>query len=508
MASRTDGGDRPDPAPWPFFELWTVPAMMLVLVAVQLVTVLRAAPARYFLVDSQAEPCTGRAAYRWAGREALALALSVYTGLSIAGALGDPPPPFESWPEEGEGGAAADNLTWFYDLAFTLALICSPSFSAALRWSVWTRWTRWSVWQSVGRARHWVVLLAFCLVIVGGAMNRLRGGWAPFHPDGKPGGDFEGRMLLGVPTGLLVLLLTGQPVLALHSALMFYQGTLMGWGCYQGMGRGAAAPADWSDCARDNKRWGMFDFFLGEAQEDWAPCGGAGGGVPGFEPCSLSNRKYRRDFCAMALRGLAWTLPPGAAMHRAGYGPTVALGGVMYALSDDLSYRLQEATHLPGKQPSDHDETPGAAPYLFSREFLLSNETTWGAYLWLLVIASILAGARAAKPGPEPLPEPAAPIGYRHSRLAETSDSLRAIRDSLLVREDDAGGGSLQRAAAAQPPEDCCDASCVRWLRLAPAGSWPVAFCRVLDRMRAPPPRHLTAVAAAAELLKRRGVRQ
>ena len=78
-------------------------------------------------------------------------------------------------------------------------------------------------------------------------------------------------MLLGVPTGLLVLLLTGQPVLALHSALMFYQGTLMGWGCYQGMGRGAAAPTDWSDCARDNKRWGMFDFFLGEAQEDWPP---------------------------------------------------------------------------------------------------------------------------------------------------------------------------------------------------------------------------------------------
>ena len=83
------------------------------------------------------------------GHEALALALSVFTGLSIAGALGDPPPPFESWPEEGEGGAAADNLTWVYDLAFTLALISSPSFSAALRWSVWARWTRWA-WRRCG----------------------------------------------------------------------------------------------------------------------------------------------------------------------------------------------------------------------------------------------------------------------------------------------------------------------------------------------------------------------
>ena len=39
--------------------------------------------------------------------------------------------------------------------------------------------------------------------------NRDRGGWAPLevawhHGDNKPGGDFEGRMLIGLPTGLLV----------------------------------------------------------------------------------------------------------------------------------------------------------------------------------------------------------------------------------------------------------------------------------------------------------------
>jgi hypothetical protein len=31
--------------------------------------------------------------------------------------------------------------------------------------------------------------------------------------------------------------------------------------------RGTAAPHDWLDCATDPARWGMDDFFLGQAEE-------------------------------------------------------------------------------------------------------------------------------------------------------------------------------------------------------------------------------------------------
>ena len=42
------------------------------------------------------------------------------------------------------------------------------------------------------------------------------------------------------------------------------------------------------------------------------------------------------------MRGLAWTVPVGTAMLRAGYGPLVGVGGVMMASIYDSSYRLEE----------------------------------------------------------------------------------------------------------------------------------------------------------------------
>lgn len=60
------------------------------------------------------------------------------------------------------------------------------------------------------------------------------------------------------------------------------------------------------------------------------------GGGKATPACGLTNRKYRRDFAGLGLRGLAWLLPAGLGMKSAGYGWTVLLGGVFMAAVYDM----------------------------------------------------------------------------------------------------------------------------------------------------------------------------
>ena len=80
----------------------------------------------------------------------------------------------------------------------------------------------------------------FCIIVAGGCANRMRGGWRPFGEMDSVANDWLhklGRMSMAAPTGCFVLLLSGQPALALMITLCCLIGSEPGWGCYYGMGR-------------------------------------------------------------------------------------------------------------------------------------------------------------------------------------------------------------------------------------------------------------------------------
>ena len=93
----------------------------------------------------------------------------------------------------------------------------------------------------------------------------------------------------------------------------------------------------------------------------------------------------------MSLRGLAWLLPPGLAMQRAGYGWTVALGGFAMAPVYDFAYRLMANKQLQWSVDSRSKKTFVCSVgdgYVCTSQFFYNQETLWGAYhvLWWSLI--------------------------------------------------------------------------------------------------------------------------
>ena len=91
---------------------------------------------------------------------------------------------------------------------FLASLLSSPPFTAALR-------RRWGDWWAGARARGLspLLLLFFGCIVLGGCANRVRGGWAPLGSDVHE--FLNGRMVMAFSTGYFVLVLSGQPVVAL-----------------------------------------------------------------------------------------------------------------------------------------------------------------------------------------------------------------------------------------------------------------------------------------------------
>ena len=155
-----------------------------------------------------------------------------------------------------------------------------------------------------------VAMLMVLLPILGGCLNRFRGGWQLF---GLNPGDTLKRLSLALPTGFIFhIILGGDAWLGIALSVFSFLGLIEGWGCYFSM----AEKFPWSvlhphtDCAYLEHRYGMFDFFLGKPNISWT-----------------REEAWNRDYAGMSMRGLAWTLPLGIAMHAGGHGSLWMLAG-------------------------------------------------------------------------------------------------------------------------------------------------------------------------------------
>eukprot|EP01051_Picozoa_sp_SAG22_P003498 SAG22_NODE_171_length_16646_cov_6.580528_14_plen_768_part_00 len=251
-----------------------------------------------------------------------------------------------SW-REGEYG---DVVLFTLELLFVLSLLKSRPFVAALK-------TGWWDGGEVADKLRLALLLTVVLLVVGGGCNRMRGGWRPYGSLGSGvehilGGEIDGRrMLFAVPTGLFVMLLSGQPVLALLVAQATLVGSQPGWGCYFQMARDDGTGS--TNCVDGvnhvstevhGARDGMWDWLLGWQSHTWEilpPTSNSSCTIclhvlapSTFPTCPshtavrhcgfvLANRAWRYAYAGMALRGVVWWLPPGFAMRSSGYGVTV-----------------------------------------------------------------------------------------------------------------------------------------------------------------------------------------
>jgi len=132
-------------------------------------------------------------------------------------------------------------------------------------------------------------LLCIVVIVGGGFINRMRGGWLNIHP----GDDLPVRTLSSSFLGIVAAIGAGRPMLLPAVWFTAYFGLIEGWGCYFGMGRGTTA------CSHTS-RHGMFDWLIGQAgtEDEW-----------GF------TRRFIYCYCGMFLRGLCWTGPPGVLIN-------------------------------------------------------------------------------------------------------------------------------------------------------------------------------------------------
>lgn len=123
----------------------------------------------------------------------------------------------------------------------------------------------------------------------------------------------------------------------------------IGWGTYMGIGHN---PTNY------RSRIGVFDWLLGHDQPGW-----------GFA------QRWCRGYAGMALRGLAWTMPPGLLMYLHGYGWQAMLSGVL------MSFVYELCNEVPPSSIGNPDFGAG----------IPLAELVWGSFVWLTLIASALA---------------------------------------------------------------------------------------------------------------------
>lgn len=181
------------------------------------------------------------------------------------------------------------------------------------------------------------VLFIALIGLVGGVLNRVRGGGFPwFYIKGAT----KARLLFTAPLTVLVawLLLDGVDLTtAIYlSPLLFAElwlGVLLGWGSYTDLGR---MPEPDNEFLKP-----LLDSTLGDESTDVLP------EDAGFVEM-LRSKRWWRDFVGLSLRGLVWTLPAGfvATMAAGFFGgvwcPAALWGfsGIAMGVIYEVSWRL------------------------------------------------------------------------------------------------------------------------------------------------------------------------
>ena len=208
------------------------------------------------------------------------------------------------------------------------------------------------IWQATGKNVGFFILVCV-LPVVGGFLNRIRGGWTPtvltWLPEVFSHTDTCRRLFFAIPTGILVGILTRKPKLVMLSMIWLYIGAWVGWGCYMSIGH---SPGDYAS------REGVFDWLLNrQLSENWQ-----------------FWRRWRREIVGMSLRGLLWTYPLGLYFMNTlgGYRTFLfALGGLMMGNVYNIGWLV----------PFHGDGN-------FAQGTALS-EFLWGFTMWFLVIVSL-----------------------------------------------------------------------------------------------------------------------
>jgi len=211
---------------------------------------------------------------------------------------------------------------------------------------------------------RWPVTRVVCCLVVfpilGGLLNRIRGGWRPL---GLIQGDTLARLLISSGVALYARWVGGvSPQLVSMTILLTFLGLLVGWGCYFSMGRPLDSPVplpegSHTDCIDEPDRFGCFDLILGVPELEWT-----------------AFRRWRRDIAGMSLRGYIWMLPVGVGFAVAGFGNLVLTAGVLMGLIYELGY-----------------DTPSTLPN-FGQGSAVAE--FYMGYFWFLVVAAAVLGRR------------------------------------------------------------------------------------------------------------------
>eukprot|EP00055_Hartaetosiga_balthica_P005409 m.15830 g.15830 ORF g.15830 m.15830 type:complete len:406 (+) comp4529_c1_seq1:103-1320(+) len=173
------------------------------------------------------------------------------------------------------------------------------------------------------------------------------------------------RLLMALPTGALVHLITRDAKLSLVFTFLTFASIFIGWGTYFSLGY---------DEEGYNSRSGFLDWMLGRELQGWD-----------------WNRRWIRDFAGMGVRGLLWTLPAGHFLYRNGYSWKFSISGaVMPAI-----YTLANWPH--GLWTADNWQPLECSIPSFSQDWAFSKGTPmaeflFGAWLWLCLLLAIVPG--------------------------------------------------------------------------------------------------------------------
>lgn len=172
------------------------------------------------------------------------------------------------------------------------------------------------------------VLATLAAPILGGWLNRLRGGCCTYWPHIPPsfnepdGGnvithDGPQRLIMSGGTGLAVAVAVGRAGKGSLVVLLFVVATffsfLVGWGSYFSMGRSNEYKG----------RVGAFDWLVGNPAEDWD-----------------FDRLYARDMVALSLRGALETIPTGLLLLLLGFGYLPLISGLFMGPIYDIAFRI------------------------------------------------------------------------------------------------------------------------------------------------------------------------
>ncbi|XP_019619809.1 PREDICTED: uncharacterized protein LOC109466526 [Branchiostoma belcheri] len=185
------------------------------------------------------------------------------------------------------------------------------------------------------------------------------------------------RLIMAVPTGLVVWLGSQNYRAGLVVCLMTWFSLYVGWGSYMSVG---------DDITGYNSRSGVFDWALGRQMQNWS-----------------YPRRVVRDYTGMSLRGLVWTTPQGYVLYHLGLGwcPSAsgALMGLVYFAGNHGNVTLCHHSAC--------------------------SEYLWGFWVWLVLLTSSLYGAvtraRASYPDVHPesslVPPPSSKLDSTFSKV-------------------------------------------------------------------------------------------